>query len=122
MTPRSFKKRCSQKSCKIQRKAPVPESHCVKSVRIWNFSGPHFLKFGLNTEIYRVYLCIQSKCEKTEDQRNSEYGHTFHAVSSLKLQTYNLQGFLSFFCWNTFLASFLAFQPTETLIYLLTLF
>ena len=25
-------------------------THCVKSVRIWSFSGPHFPAFGLNTE------------------------------------------------------------------------
>ena len=32
--------------------------HCVKSVRIWSYSGPYFPAFGLNT-----------------DQNNSEYGH-----------------------------------------------
>ena len=26
--------------------------HCVKSVRIWSYSGPHFPAFGLNTERY----------------------------------------------------------------------
>ena len=26
--------------------------HCVKSVRIWCFSGPYFPPFGLNTERY----------------------------------------------------------------------
>ena len=49
------KKRCSQKFSKIHRKIPVPEAyvvweealvweeaHCVKSVRIRNYSGPHF--------------------------------------------------------------------------------
>ena len=34
--------------------------HCVKSVRIRSYSGPHFPAFGLNT-----------------DQNNSEYGHFF---------------------------------------------
>ena len=28
--------------------------HCVKSVRIWSFSGPYFPAFGLNTERYGV--------------------------------------------------------------------
>ena len=28
--------------------------HCVKSVSIRSFSGPHFSEFGLNKEIYRV--------------------------------------------------------------------
>ena len=27
-----------------------PGSHCVKSVRIRSYSGPHFPAFGLNTE------------------------------------------------------------------------
>ena len=31
-------------------------SHCLKSVRIWNYSGPHFPAFGLNTERYAVSL------------------------------------------------------------------
>ena len=38
--------------------------HCAKSVRIQNYSGPHFPAFGLNTERYSVSLCIQSKCGK----------------------------------------------------------
>ena len=32
--------------------------HCLKSVRIRSFSGPYFPAFELNTEIYRVNLCI----------------------------------------------------------------
>ena len=36
--------------------------HCVKSVHIWSFSGPHIPAFGLNTEIYRVNLRILSEC------------------------------------------------------------
>ena len=35
--------------------------HCVKSVRIRSYSGPHFPAFGLNTE---KSLRIQSKCGK----------------------------------------------------------
>ena len=31
---------------------------CVKSARIWNFSGPYFPAFGLNKERYGVSLCI----------------------------------------------------------------
>ena len=33
-------------------------SHCVKSVRIRSFPGPYFPAFGLNTEIYGVFLRI----------------------------------------------------------------
>ena len=30
--------------------------HCVKSVRVRSFSGPYFLAFGLNTEIYSARM------------------------------------------------------------------
>ena len=48
---------------------------CLKSVRIRRFSGPHFLTFGLNTETYRVSLCIQSECGKmrTEKTPNTNF-------------------------------------------------
>ena len=39
-------------------------SHFLKSVFILNFSGPYFLSFELNKEIYGVNLRIQSECEK----------------------------------------------------------
>ena len=29
-------------------------SHCVKSARIWSYSGPHFAEFGLNTKRYSL--------------------------------------------------------------------
>ena len=32
--------------------------HCMKSVHIRSFSGPHFPTFGLNTKIYDVNLRI----------------------------------------------------------------
>ena len=38
--------------------------HCVKSVRIQSYSGPHFPAFGLNTERYSVSLRVQSECGK----------------------------------------------------------
>ena len=34
--------------------------HCLKSVRIWCFSGPYFPPFWLNTERYGASLRIQS--------------------------------------------------------------
>ena len=37
--------------------------HCVKSVRIWSFSGPYFAAFGLNTERYRISHRIQSNTD-----------------------------------------------------------
>ena len=38
--------------------------HCVKSVRIQSYSGPHFPTLELNTERYGVSLRILSKCGK----------------------------------------------------------
>ena len=37
------------------KKAFKRRSHCVKNVRIWRFSGPHFPAFGLTTERYSVF-------------------------------------------------------------------
>ena len=53
--------------------------HCVKSVPIRSSSGPFFPAFGLNTEIYRVNLRIQSKLKKMRN-RKSPNKDTFHAV------------------------------------------
>ena len=47
-------------------------NHCVKSVRIWNFSGPCFPACKLNTETYR--------------ENRLEYGHVLHSE--------HLRGFL----------------------------
>ena len=55
-------------------------THCVKRVRIQSFSGPFFPAFGLNTEKYRVYLCIQSECGKMWT-RKTVSTDTFHVVS-----------------------------------------
>ena len=56
--------------------------HCVNSVRIRSFSGPDFPAFGLNTEIYRVNLRIQSKCEKMRTRKTPDTD-TFHEVPQL---------------------------------------
>ena len=56
--------------------------HCLKSVRIRNYSGPYFPAIGLNTEKY-------SECGKVgqiirmwenKDQNNSEYGHSLRSA------------------------------------------
>ena len=59
---------------------------CVKSVRIRNYSGPHFPEFGLNTERCSVTLCrysvslrIQSECGKMRT-RIIQSTDTFYAV------------------------------------------
>ena len=43
-------------------------------------SGPYFLVFGLNTEIYGVALPIQSEYRKIRTRQLSPYLDTFHAV------------------------------------------
>ena len=53
--------------------------HCVKIVQIRSFSGPYFPTFGLNTDIYGVNLCVQSKYGKIRT-RKTPYLDTFHAV------------------------------------------
>ena len=58
--------------------------HCVNSVRIRSYSGPHFLAFGLNTERYFASLHIQSKCKENADQNNSKYGHFSRSESTYK--------------------------------------
>ena len=53
--------------------------HCVKSVRIRSYPGPHFPAPGLNTERYEVSLRIQFECGKmrTKITPNTD---TFYAV------------------------------------------
>ena len=53
--------------------------HCLKSVRIRNYSGPYFPAFGLNTERYGVSLRIQSERGKIQT-RITPNTDTFHAV------------------------------------------
>ena len=53
--------------------------HCVKSVRIWSYSGPRFSAFGLNTERYKVSLNIQSKWRKMRTRITSNTD-TFYTV------------------------------------------
>ena len=44
--------------------------HCVKGVHIRSFSGAYFSAFRLNTEIYSVPLCSQSKSEKIRTRKS----------------------------------------------------
>ena len=39
------------------------------------FSGPYFLAFGLNTEIYPVNILIQFEYKKIRTRKNSVFGH-----------------------------------------------
>ena len=65
--------------------------HCVKSVRIWSYSVPHFPAFGLNTERYwteyREILCISPysvQMRENTDQNNSKYEHIYAVVCKSK--------------------------------------
>ena len=53
--------------------------HCVKSVRICSFYAPYFPVFVLNTDIFRVNLCIQSKWERIRT-RKIQNTDTFYTV------------------------------------------
>ena len=53
--------------------------HCVKSVRTRSVSGLYFPEFGLNTEIYRANLHIQSECGKIKTRKTPNMD-TFHTV------------------------------------------
>ena len=58
--------------------------HCMKSVRIRSFSGPHFPAFGLNTEtnIYSVNLRIYFEWWKMRTRKSPDE-YTFYAVRIL---------------------------------------
>ena len=49
--------------------------HCVRSIRIWSFSGPYFPTFRQNSiSPYSVRM------RENADQRNSEYEHFLRNV------------------------------------------
>ena len=52
----------------------LKDTHCVKSVLIRSYYGPHFPAFGLNTEI-RSMSPYSVQMRENVDQNNSEYGH-----------------------------------------------
>ena len=53
--------------------------HYIKSVRIRNFSDPHFPTFRLTKEIYSVNIRIQSQCGKIRTRKTPDTD-TFYAV------------------------------------------
>ena len=44
----------------------------------------YFPAFGLSTESYSVYPCIQSECEKIQTRKNSVFVHFSRSVTYLK--------------------------------------
>ena len=55
--------------------------HCMKSVRIRNYSGLYFPVFGLNTERHSVSLRVRSECGKIRTRVTSNTD-TFYKSSS----------------------------------------
>ena len=49
-------------------------NHCIKSVRIRSYSGPHFPAFELNTERLRISP-YSVRMRENADQTNSKYRH-----------------------------------------------
>ena len=56
----------------------LSSKHCVKSVRIRSYSGPHFPAFGLNIRISPHSV----RMRENVDQNNSEYGHFSRSESN----------------------------------------
>ena len=72
------------------------EIHCVKSVRIRGFSGPHFPAFWLNTIIRISPYSVQMR--ESTDQNNSKYGHFLRSVRRAKIFVWNIFLFSICFC------------------------
>ena len=54
--------------------AQTSDKQCIKSIRIWSYSGPYFPVFRLNTMRYEVSL-YSVQMRENADQINSQYGH-----------------------------------------------
>ena len=54
------------------------KQYCIKSVRIWSYSGPHFPAFELNVERWGVSVRILSECGEIRT-RITPNTDTFHA-------------------------------------------
>ena len=90
--------------------------HCVKTIFIWNYSGPHCSAFGLNTERYRLSLRIHSECEKIWT-RITPSTNTFH-VELNTLVTFFLT-FLSLSLKNTTYILAIFFKTNSNMDFLL---
>ena len=66
---------------------PLENKHCMKSVRIRSYSGPHFSAFGLNAKTYGVSFRIRSECWKKRTKITPEYGHFSRSERVCKMGT-----------------------------------
>ena len=71
-------------------KDKIPVHHCIKSVRIWSYSGLYFPAFGLNTERYSVYIYV--RIGENVDQNNSKYWHFSRIPSYRRKKSFVMNG------------------------------
>ena len=78
--------------CNLTRKKCVPWRHFTlwKVSKYGDFSGPYFLVFRLNTQIYFVNLCIQSEYRKIGTRKNSVFGYFSRSSFLLKNKSQSL--------------------------------
>ena len=82
---RNLIQKCRNDAGSWQRKCKVCDNITAwKGSKYKVFSGPHFPVFGLNTDIYRVNLCIESEYRKIRTRKNSVYGHFSCSVYNQK--------------------------------------
>ena len=83
--------------------------HCVKSVRIRSYSGPHFPAFGLNAPV---------RMRENANQNNSKYGHFLRSDIVLKHLTVFLKGYnsqtLCLGIWQNFIYAYLSQRKQKT--------
>ena len=65
--------------------------HCVNTVHIRNYFGPHFPAFGLSTERYSVSIRIQSKCWKMQTRITPNTDNSYAVfTAAIRLQRKHL--------------------------------
>ena len=85
-----------------QFRSSLPKFHCVKSVHIWSYSGPHFPALGQNKERYSVSLRFQSEYGKMRT-RTTPNTNTFHTVFTQRPWS----DYLQILCTDYYLTLFL---------------
>ena len=81
----NLKQKCRNDASSWPRKCKVCDNIIAwKGSKYKVFSGPHFPVFGLNMDIYRVNLCIESEYRKIRTRKNSVYGHFSCSVYNQK--------------------------------------
>ena len=68
--------------------------HCLESIRIRSYSGPHVPAFGLNTYRYEVSLRIQSECGEMRTRITLNLDTFYVVITYITI----LQSFFSIFC------------------------